>query len=64
MPHNISYTNIASILFKEINRFRNDPKLLIPILEERKVKYDEDGNYYPLTGLNFSVKTKEGSLGV
>lgn len=64
MPHNISYTHIASILLKEINRIRNDPALLLPILEERKEKYDEDGNYYPLSGLNFSVKTKEGKQGV
>lgn len=32
MPQNISYTTIASILLKEINKVRNDPKLLIPVL--------------------------------
>lgn len=40
MPHNIAYTHIASILFKEINAIRNNPKCLIPILKERINKYD------------------------
>ena len=64
MPHNISYTNIASILLKEINKVRNNPQLLVPILRERSKKYDEEGNYFPLAGLNFSVKTKEGTKGI
>lgn len=64
MPQNISYTTIASILYKEINKIRNDPKLLIPALQQRMQKYDQHGNYFPLTGLNFSVKTKDGLAGV
>lgn len=64
MPQNISYTTIASILLKEINKIRNDPKLLIEVLKERIKKYDQEGNYFPLPGLNFSVKTKEGVAGV
>ena len=64
MPSSISYTSIASILLKEINKIRNDPKVLIDYLEDRLKKYDDDGNYYPLTGLNFSVTTVEGASGV
>lgn len=64
MPQNISYTSISSILLKEVNKVRNNPKILIPILEDRLRKYDAEGNYFPLAGLNFSVKTKEGAKGV
>lgn len=64
MPSNISYTNVASILLKEINSVRNNPQVLIPLLRERIVKYDDQGSYFPLPGLNFSVKTKEGTKGV
>lgn len=64
MPQNISYTNIASIMLKEINTVRNDPQSLVPYLRERIHKYDQEGNYYPLPGLNFSVKTKEGTQAV
>ena len=64
MPQNISYTNIASILHKEVNRIRNNPQILIPLLHERIKKYDSNGNYFPLAGLNFSVYTKEGVAGV
>ena len=58
MPQNISYTNITSILLKEINKLRSNPKSIIPLLRERIAKYDKNGNYFPLAGLNFSVKTK------
>jgi hypothetical protein len=64
MPNSISYTSIASIILKEINKIRNDPKVLVTYLEERLKKYDSDGNYYPLSGLNFSVMTVEGARGV
>jgi hypothetical protein len=64
MPNCISYTSIASIILKEINKIRNDPKVLIAYLAERVKKYDEEGNYYPLSGLNFSVMTIEGAKGV
>lgn len=64
MPQSISYTNIASIILKEINAVRNDPQSLIPYLRERINKYDQQGNYYPLPGLNFSVFTKEGTQAV
>jgi hypothetical protein len=33
MPNSISYTSIASIILKEINKIRNDPKVLIAYLE-------------------------------
>jgi hypothetical protein len=64
MPNTISYTSIASIILKEINKIRNDPRVLVEYLRERLSKYDEEGNYYPLSGLNFSVMTVEGAKGV
>jgi hypothetical protein len=33
MPNSISYTSITSIILKEINKIRNDPKVLIGYLE-------------------------------
>lgn len=64
MPTTISYTSIASIILKEINKIRNDPKVLVSYLKDRLKKYDPEGNYYPLSGLNFSVMTIEGARGV
>ncbi len=64
MPNSISYTSIASIILKEINKIRNDPNVLIAYLKQRIKKYDSDGNYLPLNGLNFSVMTVEGATGV
>ena len=64
MPDHISYSTIASILLKQINLIRNDPKILIPHLQERLKRYDVEGNYFPLPGLNFSVKTEDGKKGV
>lgn len=64
MPNSISYTSITSIILKEINKIRNDPKVLVAYLKERIKKYDTSGNYYPLSGLNFSVMTVEGARGV
>jgi hypothetical protein len=64
MPGNISYTSVVSIILKEINRIRNDPKVLIEHLRERIKKYDGEGTYYPLNGLNFRVQTVEGTSGV
>lgn len=64
MPNHISYSTIASIILQQINRIRIDPKKLISHLEERLKRYDEEGNYFPLPGLNFSVKTADGKKGV
>lgn len=64
MPDQISYSTIASIILKQINIIRSNPKLLQPHLEERLKKYDKEGNYFPLPGLNFSVKTEDGKKGV
>jgi hypothetical protein len=64
MPDHISYSTIASILLKQINIIRNDPKMLVPYLQERLKRYDADGNYFPLPGLNFEVKTEDGKKGV
>ena len=63
MSGKISYTDIASIILKEINQVRSDPTSLIPYLEARRKKY-RNGNYEPLEGLSFSVKTQEGAEGV
>lgn len=57
MPNTISYTSIASIILKEINKIRNEPTILVSYLQQRLKKYDAEGNYYPLSGLNFSVPT-------
>lgn len=64
MPNHISYSTIASILLKQINIIRNDPTILVPHLQERLKRYDSENNYFPLPGLNFSVKTEDGASGV
>ena len=40
MSNNISYTEIASIILKEVNKIREYPRSFVSVLRERINKYD------------------------
>lgn len=47
MSETIDYNRLVSIIFKQINLYRENPRLLIPVLEKRLKKYD-DKKFMPL----------------
>ena len=58
----ISYSNLVSIILKEMNKVRKNPPTFIPYLRERVANFakDNDKLYIPISGQGITIETKEG----
>ena len=63
MSETIDYNRLVSIIFKQINLYRENPRLLIPVLEKRLKKYD-DKKFMPTGDPSLVLQTEEGSRAV
>ena len=59
MSDTISYSRLVSIIFKQLNKFRENPSILSDSLEERSKKYD-DTVYHPNKDDHIKIQTAEG----
>jgi hypothetical protein len=57
MAETITYSELVSIIVKELNKFRDDPMHLLPLLEKRMEQYD--GKIYKFSK-NQDIETEEG----
>ena len=55
----INYSKLVSIILKEVNKFRENPMMLSPLLEHRSHKYHEKV-YYPQSDHHIQIETQEG----
>ena len=63
MSETIDYKKLVSIIFKQMNIYRDDPRALVPILQARLNKYD-DKKFIPTGDPNIVVLTEEGGKAV